>query len=1157
MKRNILPTLTPVLYTLLLLTLVSGSVNSQNEFITTWKTNNTGGPNDSTIYLPILAWPTTSYNVDWDNDGVADTLNLSGPVTLHFDSAGEYTIRITGTYPGFATGGAGSNELISIDQWGNNAWDTLSFQNSSNLIITSVDTPNLTALTHLDHLFDGASSLNSSVAHWDVSNITSMHAMFANTDSFDQSLATWNIESATDITDLFLNAGISTSNYDATLLSWSQQDVQPGLTFGGGSSRFCDAVEERRILMDSAGWTFTDGGYDFTCKPDENFVTQWKTNNSGATGNTSIRLPIYTDGGYYFVDWGDGSHSEYLTGNKTHTYSSAGTYTVTIWGSFPSLLFYSSSDSRKLLKISQWGTNAWNALRFQRCENLVIDAPDTPDLALVNDMSNMFREARNFNSPIGHWDVSNVTNMASMFEEAEKFNQPLESWDVGNVTNMESMFAYAYDFNKPLNNWDVSRVKDMAYMFVEAEEFNQPLNNWDVDSVTNMRYMLLATKFNHPIGNWNVSSVTDMAGMFSITPYNHPLNDWDVSNVTDMSLMFESCDFNHPLDQWDVSNVKDMERMFAYGADFDQSLAAWQLDSVSDVSEMFNYSGMSTANYDSTLISWSQQDVPSGLNFHGGNSQFCEAVEARKILMDSAGWTFIDGGFDFTCKPGENFITQWKTNNSGATGSTSIRLPIYTDGGYYFVDWGDGSHSDYLTGNKTHTYSSAGTYTVTIWGSFPSLLFYSSGDSRKLLKISQWGTNAWTGLRFQRCQNLVIDAPDTPDLALVTDMSNMFREATNFNSPIGHWDVSTVTDMQSMFEEAEKFNQPLDSWDVGNVTNMESMFAYAYDFNKPLNNWDVSRVKDMAYMFVEAEEFNQPLNNWDVDSVTNMRYMLLATKFNHPIGNWNVSSVTDMVGMFSITPYNHPLNDWDVSNVTNMSLMFEACDFDHPLDQWDVSNVKNMKRMFAYGADFDQSLASWQVDSVSNFSEMFNYSGMSTVNYDSTLISWSQQNVLSGLSFHGGNSKFCAALDARKFLQDSLGWNISDAGYDFSCNEDIYFRTRWKTDNAGITGPQSLQLPIYGSDLHYYVDWGDGKTNEYTSANPSHDYSSAGFYVVKVVGDFSEFHTTGRRQRKARHRAAVGAHSLGFSMLPGKHVSEHFSDRHSGPVEYHKYEQHV
>ena len=36
-------------------------------------------------------------------------------------------------------------------------------------------------------------------------------------------------------------------------------------------------------------------------------------------------------------------------------------------------------------------------------------------------------------------------------------------------------------------------------------------------------------------------------------------------------------------------------------------------------------------------------------------------------------------------------------------------------------------------------------------------------------------------------------------MGCVTDMSQMFRDATNFNQPLDNWDVSKVTDMRGMF----------------------------------------------------------------------------------------------------------------------------------------------------------------------------------------------------------------------------------------------------------------------------------------------------------------------------------------------------------------------
>ena len=44
---------------------------------------------------------------------------------------------------------------------------------------------------------------------------------------------------------------------------------------------------------------------------------------------------------------------------------------------------------------------------------------------------------------------------------------------------------------------------------------------------------------------------------------------------------------------------------------------------------------------------------------------------------------------------------------------------------------------------------------------------------------------------------------------------------------INNWDVSKVTDMKEMFRNASSFNQPLNKWNVSKVTNMNDMFNEA------------------------------------------------------------------------------------------------------------------------------------------------------------------------------------------------------------------------------------------------------------------------------------------------------------------------------------------
>ena len=74
------------------------------------------------------------------------------------------------------------------------------------------------------------------------------------------------------------------------------------------------------------------------------------------------------------------------------------------------------------------------------------------------------------------------------------------------------------------------------------------------------------------------------------------------------------------------------------------------------------------------------------------------------------------------------------------------------------------------------------------------------------------------------------------DTSLITDMSELFNEAVDFNDNINNWNVSNVTDMVHMFSEASSFNQPLDSWDVSSVTDMGEMFNSPYSSSFDENN---------------------------------------------------------------------------------------------------------------------------------------------------------------------------------------------------------------------------------------------------------------------------------------------------------------------------------
>jgi surface protein len=364
------------------------------------------------------------------------------------------------------------------------------------------------------------------------------------------------------------------------------------------------------------------------------------------------------------------------------------------------------------------------------------------------------------------------------------------------------------------------------------------------------------------------------------------------------------------------------------------------------------------------------------------------------------------------------FVTTWKTDNPGTSGSTQITIPTAGGGYNYDVDWGDGNSDLGVTGSITHTYSSAGTYTVTITGSFRRIYFNNGGDKEKILSVEQWGTAVWTNMKnaFYGAVNLVINDNNAPDLSSLTNVSGMFRDASSMNQDIGGWNMGNVTNMSSMFRGASAFNQDIGSWTVSNVTNTSSMFREATAFNQDISSWTVSSVTNMNSMFRDAVNFNQNIGSWNVSNVTNMSAMFRgASAFNGTIGTWTTTSLTNMGSMFyAASSFNQNIGSWNVSAVTNMSNTFRnATAFNGTIGSWTTTSLTNMASMFFGASSFNQDIGSWDVSNVTTMISMFR----NATAFNGNIGSWTPTLVQNMSSmFYGASS----------FNQDIGSWNVSN-----------------------------------------------------------------------------------------------------------------------------------
>ena len=444
----------------------------QNEFITTWKTDNPGTSNATSITIPTTG-NGYNYDVDWTNDGTFDDFAVSGSITHNYSVSGTYTVAIRGSFPRIFFDSSGDkNKIISIDQWGNIVWSSMSqaFYGCTNLINNATDAPDLSNVSSLFLAFADASSFNGDLSNWDVSNVTNMGYMFARAFAFNGDMSNWDVSNVTNMSNMFQN--ISSFNMD--IGAWNVSSVTDMSGMFGNASNF--------------------------------------NQNIGAWNVSNVKNMSFMFGSATAFNQDIGAWDVSSVTNMNLMFQYATTFNQDIGSWDVSSVTTMSSTFNNAIAFNQ-DIGSWN-------------------VSNVTNMNGMFYVANSFNQDIGSWNVSSVTTMRDTFGHAYSFNQDISAWNVSNVTDMFDLFIVATAFNQDISSWNVSNVTNMGGMFWSATAFNQDLGSWDVSKVTIMYYMFdNAIAFDQDIGSWDVSNVTTMASMFSgvtlsTTNYDALLNGW-------------------------------------------------------------------------------------------------------------------------------------------------------------------------------------------------------------------------------------------------------------------------------------------------------------------------------------------------------------------------------------------------------------------------------------------------------------------------------------------------------------------------------------------------------------------------------------------------------------------------------------------------------
>jgi len=757
------------------------------------------------------------------------------------------------------------------------------------------------------------------------------------------------------------------------------------------------------------------------------FISTWdtrKTVSGVSSASNQIRLPLVSGGSYTFtVNWGDGtstnvtSYGQIYSGEtvaRTHTYTTAGVYTISITGTITGWRFQDATktlltDHNKILSVQSWGPlrlggSAAIGYNFGWCDNLSLsNVTDVLNLTGVTSLIGLFITDDAFYltsiNRINEWNTAAITDMSYMFKGQSYFNSSVSNWTTYLVTNMSWMFGWCDLYNQPMarsgNIWNTSAVQSMAYMFTGTQRsgssFNQDLSSWNVAAVRTMQGMFArAENFNNGllpgqagILNWTTTALGTvgngagaMTFMFSNAfSFNCTVNSFAfTSAVTSLESTFEDAiSFNNGVAttlQFITNGVTSLKRTFFGASAFNQNLTIatnqWNTAAVTNMSETFAGATSFNKNIASTGNIWNTAAVNTMFGMFNGATAFnnggTAGTSTQPMLWSTANVTNM--GYMFGSATVFNqAVNTWNTFKVKQfqwmfSDATSFNKSVST-----------------TNGSQLWNVSANGGLDITMKGMFSGATAFNNGQTPGVTSSLNWGDNTTN----------------------VVDMSFMFQNASSFNaklqntaiSPVNGWRTSNVCSMESMFEGATSFNQQLPSgaiyWrniyvgfpgtnsdDGQTITgSFESMFARASSFNNgelinsaPIafpwiinsvsTNVNVATNLSFYLMFQGAPAFNQNISTWTTDRVKSMSYMFDgATRFNGSLAS---------SGLYV----------WNTSAVTNFIGMFAtATAFNGNITNWNTSAAQYMQFMFNYALAFNQNIGSWSTNNVLNMNSMF------------------------------------------------------------------------------------------------------------------------------------------------------------------------------------------
>ncbi len=986
----------------------------------------TGVSNADQFQLPLISAGTLDFTVIW-GDGTQDIItSYNQAETLHtYPSSGTYTIGIrANTQPlkGFKFDNGGDKlKMSNIVNWGGSNFRLdrqEAFYGCSNMTCTATDAPLIT-VTIFYRMFRGCSNFNGDLSNWDVRNVTSFNQMFySNTVFTGKGLENWDISSADKIESMFFNCPVfngQIGGWDTTgVINMRYMFQQCGI-FNQDISSWDTSLVTRMNNMFQEASEFNQPLNSWDVSSCVDFTSMFKN-------AIKFNQPLN--------NWTIKNDAD-VNMNAMFFNANAFNQDVSMWDvsrvRYMHYMFYSCRDMS--FGFDGWDTSSvYNFYRFAGDTNFLdtsfgyLDMSSAIDIGLFKNGGQTI-STENYNNTLIGWAAQTVnpdlttsfgsaTYSYSAFDARNTLTSAPNNWVITDGGYVPTDNAFQFTVNPNLQTLGSDLVTDGDFALTGTQAADTTGTYWttgqgwtisnNVATVTNIadhqlkQTLSFVDGFTYKIsfeiteitqgslrvflrdggqqgfvgGTYNTTGVkefvvkaTTTSDTFTIYPSGTTTA--SVTNISVKEVLSDTNQFELPL-----INSGTQDFVVDWGDGEQDKITAWD-----DAAKRHSY------------YTYGSEEVTNG-DFSDGKDDWTEQLNVN--------FSVTNGVATIQATQANSLIYQNLSTNISSTLRVEIDVVSYT-GSHYTVQFGGSSHTLTDTGkvvfytdetrsnnkldlapvpNATLVINSVSVVeqtpdttpkTISIDGTIQGWQFNAPGDYLKLNNINRWGAlDIHNNAMFFRCANMTCTATDAP-VVTTTMFYRMFRGCSNFNGPIGNWDVSGVTRIDECFKGCSTFNQPLNSWDVSNI----NVFAQAFN---------------------GCANFVQDLNDWQI----------------------NNSEIVNMYAMFyNCFNFNGDIYSWDTSKVWNMSLMFYNCQ------------------------RFDQSLAAWNIESVTNFGDvnlgfMRLAAGLSTSNYNLTLVSWAHQNVNSGLEVDFGGSQYSAggaAAASRNILTSAPNnWIISDGG---------------------------------------------------------------------------------------------------------------------------------